>query len=92
MCRSVPQDRFLVDVSMQDVKIGAKVQGFVTGFTTYGCFVRFFGDVKGLIHSSALGLGPGKKPADAYEIGQVLLLPSSTAEAFSLEVKFARVL
>ena len=56
---------------LQDVKVGAKVQGIVTGFTSYGCFVRFFGDVKGLIHTSGLGLGPGKTPADAYEIGQV---------------------
>lgn len=77
---------------MQDVKIGAKVQGIVTGFTTYGCFVRFFGDVKGLIHSSALGLGPGKKPADAYEIGQVSTPALLYAEAFSLENKIVRVL
>lgn len=51
--------------------MGAKAQGVVTGSTTYGCFVRFFGDVKGLIHFSELGLAPGKKPADAFEIGQV---------------------
>ena len=56
---------------LQDVKVGAKAQGVVTGSTTYGCFVRFFGDVKGLIHFSELGLAPGKKPADAFEVGQV---------------------
>ena len=66
-CEKAPEELWSI---LQDVNVGAKVQGVVTGFSSYGCFVRFFGDVKGLIHSTGLGLGPGKMPADAYEIGQ----------------------
>ena len=43
----------------------------MTGLTAYGCFVRFYGDVKGMIHASELGLAPGKTPSDALKVGQV---------------------
>lgn len=62
----------LFSACIQDVTAGAKAQGFVTGCASYGCFVSFFGGVKGMIHASELDLSAGKKPSDVYMTGQVL--------------------
>jgi len=53
--------------------VGKRSAGTVTGFAPYGCFVRFFGDVKGMAHATEMDLPAGKKPSDCYEVGQVCL-------------------
>ena len=45
--------------------------GTVVGLADYGVFVCFYGDMKGLVHISELGLDPGTEPAAAFKIGQV---------------------
>ena len=45
--------------------------GTVVGLADYGLFVRFYGDMKGLVHISELGLEPGTEPAATFKIGQV---------------------
>ena len=51
--------------------MGTKSHGTVCGVQNYGVFVAFYGDVKGLVHASELGLEPGESPEAAYHIGQV---------------------
>lgn len=55
----------------QDVEVGARAHGTVDGITDFGIFVRFYGDMRGLVHVSELGLEPGVKPTNAYAVGQV---------------------
>ena len=62
---------FLTSSVLQDIVVGSKAQGTVHGFADYGCFIRFYGDVKGMIHVSELGLPPGRKASDVYATGQV---------------------
>lgn len=70
---------------LQDVTVGGKAQGTVHGFADYGCFVKFYGDISGMIHVSELGLLPGKKASDAYAIGQVRPLSNQTQSCILLQ-------
>ena len=56
---------------VQDAEVGMRALGTVVGLADYGVFVRFYGDMKGLVHISELGLEPGTQPAAAFKIGQV---------------------
>lgn len=52
---------------------GRVVAGQVTRMTEFGAFVRLGPGIEGLLHVSELGLR-GSSPADAFEIGQQLLV------------------
>ncbi|KAK9823324.1 hypothetical protein WJX72_001906 [[Myrmecia] bisecta] len=59
-------------VNIQDAVVGARSHGTVTGVTEVGVFVAFCNGLKGLAHSSELGLAPGQKPTECFEVGQVV--------------------
>ena len=44
----------------------------VTGIESYGVFVEFFGGVTGLVPTKELGLEPGQKANEAFEVGTVV--------------------
>ena len=56
---------------LQDIQTGLKAHGIVNGFTSYGMFVHFYGDIRGLVHISEMDLEPGAQPSEAFKIGQV---------------------
>lgn len=58
---------------LQDAEPGTRTHGIVTGVKEYGVFVALWGGLKGLAHSSELGLPPGQTPPDGFQEGQVSL-------------------
>ena len=56
---------------LQDAEQGTRTHGIVTGVKEYGVFVALWGGLKGLAHSSELGLAPGQTPQDSFQEGQV---------------------
>ena len=56
---------------LQDAEPGTRTHGIVTGVKEYGVFVALWGGLKGLAHSSELGLAPGQTPEDSFQEGQV---------------------
>ena len=59
---------------LQDAEPGTRTHGIVTGVKEYGVFVALWGGLKGLAHSSELGLAPGQTPPDSFQEGQVSTL------------------
>lgn len=57
---------------LQEAKPGLRSHGTVTGVQEYGVFIGFYGSVSGLAPAAELGLAAAQKPADVYELGQVL--------------------
>ena len=61
----------LLTCVVQDAEPGTRTHGIVTGVKEYGVFVALWGGLKGLAHSSELGLAPGQTPQDSFQEGQV---------------------
>ena len=61
----------LLNRVLQDAEPGTRTHGIVTGVKEYGVFVALWGGLKGLAHSSELGLAPGQTPQDSFQEGQV---------------------
>ena len=56
---------------MQNLKIGQRAHGYVTGAKDYGVFVAFCGGVKGLVPLAELGLEPNQDPNTHFPLGKV---------------------
>ena len=57
---------------MQQLEVGAVLEGKVTGITKFGAFVELEKGVDGLIHISHLSNKFVKQPSDVLEIGQMV--------------------
>jgi rRNA biogenesis protein RRP5 len=51
---------------------GMKVHGVVTGITSWGAYVTFYGGLAGLLQKDTLDLLPGQSLEDVVSLGQVL--------------------
>ncbi|GAX80532.1 hypothetical protein CEUSTIGMA_g7970.t1 [Chlamydomonas eustigma] len=58
--------------SKQQLAPGLRTHGMITGVQDYGVFVSFYGGISGLAHVGELGLPDGVKPAQMYNVGQVV--------------------
>ncbi|KAM9792618.1 protein RRP5 homolog [Neosynchiropus ocellatus] len=61
--------RFL---SYSDARKGLVSHGYIVSIKDFGCIVRFYNDVKGLVPTEELSSEPSIKPAEVFYIGQVL--------------------
>ncbi|XP_015275588.1 PREDICTED: protein RRP5 homolog [Gekko japonicus] len=58
--------------SYEDAKPGLVTHGFVVCAREFGCIVKFYNDVKGLVPKNELGLAPITIPQEAFYEGQVV--------------------
>ncbi|KAM8842414.1 protein RRP5 homolog isoform 2-T2 [Synchiropus picturatus] len=61
--------RFL---SYSDARKGLVSHGFIVSIKDFGCIVRFYNDVKGLVPTEELSSEPSINPADVFYVGQVM--------------------
>ena len=54
---------------LDDAQEGAKYAGVVANVQSFGVFIEFFGNVRGLAHRSQLGLLPSQEPSEVFERG-----------------------
>lgn len=57
--------------SYADARVGLVSHGFIVCIKDFGCIVRFFGDVKGLVPTSELTSEPTNNPQSLFYLGQV---------------------
>lgn len=70
--RTLVESRLPPLAQASDAAPGAVAHGVITGVQPYGCFVEFFGKVKGMAHKTHLGLLPDEDPTQCFESGQVV--------------------
>lgn len=58
-------------LSYADACVGLVSHGFIVCIKDFGCIVRFYGDVKGLVPMSELTLEPTNNPQGLFYVGQV---------------------
>ncbi|XP_054839484.1 protein RRP5 homolog [Eublepharis macularius] len=58
--------------SYKDAKPGLVTHGFVVCAREFGCIVKFYNDIKGLVPKNELGVGPITIPQEAFYEGQVV--------------------
>lgn len=58
-------------LSYKDARLGLISHGFIVCVKDFGCIVRFYGDVKGLVPLSEMTSEPTKNPQSLFYIGQV---------------------
>ncbi|XP_077205715.1 protein RRP5 homolog [Paroedura picta] len=58
--------------SYEDAKPGLVTHGFVVCAREFGCIVKFYNDIKGLVPKNELGLTPITVPQEAFYEGQVV--------------------
>ncbi|XP_029707294.1 protein RRP5 homolog isoform X2 [Takifugu rubripes] len=58
--------------TISDARPGCVSHGYIVCIKDFGCIVRFYNDVKGLVPLSELGSEPISQPKDFFYIGQVL--------------------
>jgi len=54
---------------LQEIEIGKTVEGTVTGVVDFGIFVKFDGELEGLVHISELAWQRIDNPKDLYKVG-----------------------
>lgn len=59
-------------LSYKDARLGLISHGFIVCVKDFGCIVRFYGDVKGLVPLSEMTSEPTKNPQSLFYIGQVV--------------------
>eukprot|EP00963_Diacronema_lutheri_P007157 scaffold626_cov337-Pavlova_lutheri.AAC.42 len=70
--KTLVQSKLPVVGSMSDASPGMLAHGYISAFKPYGLFVTFFGGVRGLVHTSELGIGAKDKSEDFFRLGQVV--------------------
>ncbi|XP_048361288.1 protein RRP5 homolog isoform X2 [Sphaerodactylus townsendi] len=58
--------------SYEDAKPGFVTHGFIVCAREFGCIVKFYNDVKGLVPKNELGVAPITAPQEAFYEGQVV--------------------
>lgn len=58
-------------LSYKDARVGLVSHGFIVCIRDFGCIVRFYGDVKGLVPTSELTSEPTDNLKGLFYIGQV---------------------
>ena len=56
---------------LQDLEVGQRAHGYVTGVKDYGVFIAFCGGVKGLAPQAELGLEPDQNATTQFPNGKV---------------------
>ncbi|XP_034155929.2 protein RRP5 homolog [Pangasianodon hypophthalmus] len=59
-------------LSYTDARVGLVSHGFIVCIKDFGCIVRFYGDVKGLVPTSELTSEPSNNPQSLFYLGQVV--------------------
>uniref|UniRef100_A0A3B3XK79 S1 motif domain-containing protein n=1 Tax=Poecilia mexicana TaxID=48701 RepID=A0A3B3XK79_9TELE len=59
-------------LSYDDARPGRVSHGFIVSIKDFGCIIRFYGNVKGLVPLEELSSEPIVRPEDVFYIGQVL--------------------
>ena len=80
------------DAFLQDVKVGALVEGRIVRLLPFGAFVELFPGVEGLVHVSELSWARIEDPAEAFTVGQNVrakLLEVSTSEKGSTRLSLS---
>lgn len=54
-----------------DARVGLVSHGFIVCIKDFGCIVRFYGEVKGLVPTSELTSEPTNNPQSLFYLGQV---------------------
>lgn len=57
--------------SFEDAKPGLTTHGFVACAREFGCIVKFYNDIKGLVPKTELGGAPSIVPQETFYAGQV---------------------
>lgn len=60
--------------TISDARPGCVSHGYIVCIKDFGCIVRFYNDVKGLVPLSELSSEPISRPEDVFYIGQVSCL------------------
>lgn len=60
--------------TISDARPGCVSHGYIVCIKDFGCIVRFYNDVKGLVPLSELSSEPISQPKDFFYIGQVSCL------------------
>lgn len=58
--------------SYEQVKRNLIVHGYISGVKDFGCIIRFYGEVKGLVHRDALGISEQQNPREFFKVGSVV--------------------
>nr|XP_020644591.1 protein RRP5 homolog isoform X2 [Pogona vitticeps] len=70
--RTLVSSKLPVLASYEDAKPGLITHGFVVCAREFGCIVKFYNDIKGLVPKSELGVPPLTAPQEAFYEGQVV--------------------
>ncbi|XP_058043605.1 protein RRP5 homolog isoform X2 [Ahaetulla prasina] len=70
--RTLVNSKLPVLDSFEDAKPGLITHGFVACIKDFGCIVKFYNDVRGLVPTNELGLLPLTAPQEAFYEGQVV--------------------
>ena len=62
---------------MQNLEVGQRAHGYVTGVKDYGVFIAFCSGVKGLVPLAELGLEPNQDANTHFPLGKVRLCIST---------------
>lgn len=69
--KSLITSKLPILASYEDAKPGLVTHGFIVCAREFGCIVKFYNDVKGLVPKNELGLAPITVPQEAFYEGQV---------------------
>ncbi|XP_042312708.1 protein RRP5 homolog isoform X1 [Sceloporus undulatus] len=70
--KTLVNSKLPVLASYEDAKPGLITHGFVVCAREFGCIVKFYNDLKGLVPKNELGLPPLTPPQEAFYEGQVV--------------------
>lgn len=74
--KSLVQSKLPVLSSYEDAKPGLITHGFVVCAREFGCIVKFYNDVKGLVPKNELSSEPISCPDKVFPEGQVINVPA----------------
>ena len=58
--------------SYDQVERNSIVHGYISGVKDFGCIIRFYGEVKGIIRRDRLGIDEDQTPSEFFEVGAVV--------------------
>lgn len=73
--KSLIQSKLPVLSNYKDAKAGLITHGFVVCAREFGCIVKFYNDVKGLVPKNELSSDPISSPDKVFHEGQVINVP-----------------
>ncbi|KAK9804637.1 hypothetical protein WJX73_002075 [Symbiochloris irregularis] len=87
--RALFNSKLPIIASWEDVRVGMRSHGMVTGVQEWGVFVGFCGGLAGLAPAAELGLAAGQDPSTAFQIGQVVKARVLSADASSNRLRLS---